>query len=251
MRRVEIPIIPGSHGTRSDRVGMIRPMKEVWNRSVLQHSLFVRWLTPQVMEQRQRIHDMCELTLWLDFERSARWQKNDTGGTYCDHGATDWFAYWLGRLKGEAVVPDLPGWTFYTDDALAKVLAGQEVKLEYGKTVRELGATGLYDWLNDYGELYGWQRHENEKALRDYMNLHHVPGLVICRTKGSGASHVAVALPDAVEKAALSRGAKVVDNSGAMLTTEAGGRNRTLTRRRWWSSGWAGCMFLTLNDPRV
>jgi hypothetical protein len=250
-RAIEIPVIPGEQGTRNDRVGMIRPMRERWDRKVLTHSLFVKWLRASTIERRQRVHDLCDLTLWLDFSISSRWQTNARGGTYCDHAAMDWWAYWLGREHGVAVTPPLAGWTYWTDAALLRLEAGEAVVKEYGSTVRELGATGLFDWLAQYGKVYGWQTHATEADLRNYMNLHHVPGLVICRTKGAGASHVSVALPDEVERAAISRGARLVENVGAMLTTEAGGRNRTLTRRRWWASGWSACMFLTLNDPRV
>ena len=135
------------------------------------------------------------------------------------------------------------------------VMRGVAPERVSGVTLFEAGATSMYDNLEAYGADYGWYELDTEADLRAWMNDTGLPGMVIARKKpnSKGASHVAIALPDAVEVAARAR----LDASGrprmsfvdmelgnaGMLTTEAGGKNRQLTRRRWWARGWAGTKF--------
>ena len=231
---IRIPTLPRiARGTRDDRTHMIEPMAEDWQPPA--RSTWARWVPLPVTAWRQRLIDMAALTRWMDVERSHRWLRNERGGTYCDHYAADWFSQWIGAARAP-VVPPLAAWLWWRREPTDRVI--------YEETVIEYGATSLYDWLEVHATSAGWIRFQDEGELREWMNKEARPGLVIGRTKGRGASHVAVALPDAVEQALrvpLSRGGT------AMLTTAAGGTNRMLDRHRWWpASAWAGVQFLGL-----
>ena len=230
---IPIPEMPGKRGTRMDRVGMIRPMGEAWTPRSIR---WPEWIGGETVARRNRLVDLLNLVVWLDVEDSIRWRRNDRGGTYCDHYAADFWSQWLGH--GEPVNPPLAAWLWWTKGPGPVV---------YGETVRELGATGLYDWLDEHATAYGWRSFRSESELRAWCESTARPGLIIARTKGVGASHVAVALPDSVERAARARGVSV-EPGGGMLTTEAGGRNRRLTRRTWWRGAWAGVLYLGRAD---
>ena len=78
------------------------------------------------------------IVAYLDVEASLRYRAAG-GRTYCNVYACDYC--------GLAGVYLPRAW--WTGDALGRITAGESVGVSYGKTVRELSANALYDWLEN------------------------------------------------------------------------------------------------------
>lgn len=90
---------------------------------------------------------------------------------YCNIYATD-LAYLCGVY--------LPR-VWWTDRALLQLREGAQVAVEYGRTVRELNANSLYDWLEDHGPAFGWRREVELTALQAAANAGQVCVIVARR----------------------------------------------------------------------
>ena len=206
-------------GTRADRRDYLEPMGERW----------------PYKGARRTASALANLVLWLDVGRAARWQPrprpNASPATYCDHYAADFCEQLLGRQV-------LSAWVWWTDSAIASMVAtGRPVPVEYGRTVLEHGARGLYGWLEEWGADFGWREESTSAALRKAMNEGVTFGIIV--TPG----HIAVALPDACEGA----GGLVVDYArkrpsgrpeslpDVPLQSQSGSKCVTAWRRSWWT----------------
>lgn len=129
---------------------------------------------PLTLEQIQGVVE------WLDVENSARWQPTATA-TYCNVYAHD-LLHVLGLY--------LPRVWWYKPEAVTS-----ETEVVYAKTVREMSANSLHDWMRDYGHLYGWET-SNTPPKADK----HQP--VVCIAKAHrGSGHVVVRFGDKATQA--------------------------------------------------
>lgn len=76
-----IPQTPGSKGSRSNRLGMIRPMAEAWKPRRIR---WPEWVGGDVAARRNRIIDLTDLVMWLDVQQSDRWQRTACGDSGAD-----------------------------------------------------------------------------------------------------------------------------------------------------------------------
>jgi hypothetical protein len=156
---------------------------------------------------------------FLDVERSARYQPT-SAATFCNIYAYDYC--YLAR----AYLPRV----WWTDRAVASLRAGQAVSAAYGTTIREQTANQLFDWLNDWGDDFGWVRVFDFKLLQSQVNQGGV-GLICAQRKVlSRSGHITVVLPETAHNSALRSGTNVL----VPLQSQAGARNKKVFVRDWW-----------------
>lgn len=164
---------------------------------------------------------------WLDVENSARY-KPTPQGTQCDAYVTDFCACRDVYLAGGV---------WWKPSYIEEHKKDESLPWEciYGKTVYELSANGLFEWLCEYGKIYGWveknlplvQSYADEGATCIISGKNKVP-------KNPG--HVVVVLPECEKRAAVA----VRNKEGFVVypvTSEAGGKNRKISiGDRWFLS---------------
>jgi hypothetical protein len=120
---------------------------------------------------------------FLSVERANRYRPDNA--TYCNVYASD-FCCLLGAYLprvwwNEGQVP--PG--------------GEAYDVSLGKTVHEMRANKLHDWMSDFGPRYGWVRRACLQEAYRYVNKGHV-GIVTAKSS-VGVGHIAVIMPSLVE----------------------------------------------------
>jgi hypothetical protein len=166
----------------------------------------------------------------MDVENSLRWRKREITvrrtvrgkvvetkktATYCDHYAADFTEQLLG-------IPVLSAWVWWNKDALAKIRKGEAVEAVYNVTTIEHGARGLWAWLPEFGDDFGWRSEKDMSGLKNVLNAENTIGLITTPT------HVAVALPDACGKILG------VADGPIILSSQAGSRNSRAWRKNDW-----------------
>ncbi|HZF14643.1 MAG TPA: SH3 domain-containing protein [Steroidobacteraceae bacterium] len=154
----------------------------------------------------------------LDVEHSARYQPTVT--TFCNIYAYD-FCYLAGVY--------LPR-VWWMAKALLDLRAGADPGVAYGKTVRELTANALYDWLSEWGDDYGWQRCADVDELQGAANRGSVGVVCAQRRDLSRSGHIVVVVPEIAGHAADRVGQGVV----RPLQSQAGARNKRYFCNQWW-----------------
>jgi hypothetical protein len=158
---------------------------------------------------------------WLDVERSARYQPK-SNATYCNVYAHD-YCYLAG-----AYLPRV----WWTGAALTRLAAGGAVATVYAQTVRELNANSLYEWLDDFGPNFGWERVFHMEDAQDAANEGGLTLICAQRAHLNRSGHiVAVIAEDDDHRAKRSSGDLVCP-----LQSQAGSRNfkRDTSRSPWW-----------------
>lgn len=161
---------------------------------------------------------------YLDVANAAHLRYQPRGGTtYCNIYATD-FAYLCGVY--------LPR-VWWTDRALLQLRAGAKVAVEYGRTVRELNANALYDWLEDHGPAFGWKREIELTALQAAANVGEVCVIVARRVDLNRPGHITVVVPETGDARAVRNAHNEVLRA---LESQAGTRNvlRAPPASAWW-----------------
>ncbi len=163
---------------------------------------------------------------YLDVANPAHLRYQPRGGTtYCNIYATD-FAYLCGVY--------LPR-VWWTDRALLRLRAGERVAVEYGRTVRELNANALYDWLEDFGPAFGWKREIEPTALQAAANAGEVCVIVARRVDLNRPGHITAVVPETSDAKPV-RNAQ--DEVVRPLESQAGTRNvlRAPAANAWWQN---------------
>jgi hypothetical protein len=124
---------------------------------------------------------------WLDCEAKGHERYQAKGGgnraaTYvCD------YCYLAG-----VYLPQV----WWTPGAIAQLVQEQKVDVELGRSVRELSANGLYDWLEDHGTAFGWYREIEPIMLQEAANAGEVCLIVAKSEDLSLPGHIAAVLPE-------------------------------------------------------
>jgi predicted chitinase len=161
---------------------------------------------------------------YLDVANPAHLRYKPAGGTtYCNIYATD-LAYLCGVY--------LPR-VWWTDRALLQLREGAQVAVEYGRTVRELNANSLYDWLEDHGPAFGWRREVELTALQAAANAGQVCVIVARRVDLNRPGHITAVVPETGDAKAVRSAEHEVLRP---LESQAGTRNvlRGTPASAWW-----------------
>ncbi|MCK6407756.1 glycoside hydrolase family 19 protein [Thauera sp.] len=163
---------------------------------------------------------------YLDVANPAHLRYQPQGGTtYCNIYATD-LAYLCG-----AYLPRV----WWTDRALLRLREGERVAVEYGRTVRELNANSLYDWLEDFGPAFGWKREIELTALQAAANAGEVCVIVARRVDLNRPGHITAVVPESATVQAVRNAHREVQRP---LESQAGTRNvlRAPAASAWWQN---------------
>lgn len=153
----------------------------------------------------------------LDVQHSARYQP--AGTTYCNIYAHDFC-----RLAG-VYLPRV----WWTEKALLDLSRGVNPGVVYGKTVRELNANALFDWLTEWGATFNWKSCVDVNQLQAEANQGAVG--IICAQRGDSRSgHIVLVLPETPALVADRVGQVVV----RPLQSQAGAKNKRYFCNQWW-----------------
>ena len=169
-----------------------------------------------------RIGQLQALADWLGVESSERYARTPTL-TFCNVYAAD-YCY-----LADAYLPRV----WWTDSALLRLGAGEQVPVRYGDTVREMRADDLFAWLVDMGPRFGWRRVFDATALQDTANGGGVGLICADRAAEGRPGHITVVVPeDAAHHAVRDADGHVVQP----LQTQAGAVNRRFgsAGANWW-----------------
>lgn len=162
----------------------------------------------------------------LDVEHSQRYLREGSR-TFCN-------------IYGYDVVTAMGGYiprVWWTNAAIRRIRAGENVQPVYGQTVHELNANALTDWMHAYGGEFGWRQAADINAAQESANTGALTILLAARTPNpeTGAArpgHINIIMPELGERQAVRQNGVVV----RPLQSQAGGTNFAVQphRARWW-----------------
>lgn len=174
-----------------------------------------------------RIESMHAVVSYLQVDKSMRYQKAD-GKTYCNVYAYDYCC-----LTG-AYLPRV----WWYDTALLQLKSGISLSAKLGISVYELKANRLYDWLDKWGLIFGWQRTYDLDDLQAKVN-EGTTGIICGKNRDDTRSgHICCVIPETGTYTANRANAKII----CPLTSQAGSRNFQLNidpkyrNYVWWKS---------------
>lgn len=193
-----------------------RAKRGIWAYPLSETHMPKRNRNANVVVQKQQLLDIVD---WLDVANSARYSPSQN--TYCNIYAYDYCC-----LAG-AYLPRV----WWSNNAIIKLLGGNEVSVKYDDSVKELNANSLYNWLGDFGSHFGWQRLTNARELQTQVNEGKV-GIISAENKSSNKSgHIVAVIPE-------HEGFKATDNGTTFipLQSQAGRVNRKkFNHQNWWT----------------
>ncbi|AHF00066.1 hypothetical protein THITH_08345 [Thioalkalivibrio paradoxus ARh 1] len=176
-----------------------------------------------------RVSAIVSIVEWLAVDRTEqhrRWWKNPST-TYCNVYAHD-----LCYLAG-CYLPRV----WWNVSAILRLARGETVRPIYGQTVTEVRANSLFDWLNEHGSNFGWQRSFSLDEVQENANGGRLGLIVAQRHDLNRSGHISVVVPEHGNHSAA-RHAGSVERP---LQTQAG-----VTNRRWFNgphAWWRGGQF--------
>ena len=166
-----------------------------------------------------RITELHGIVAALDVEHSARY-KPTTKSTFCNIYAYDYC------FTAGVYLPRV----WWMDKALIEISRGEQIPVVYGKTVRELNANSLFNWLTEWGDEFGWRSCATAHDLQIEVNLGRVGLICAQRADLSRSGHIVAVLPETSSRQAV-RGNSTVT---APLQSQAGARNKQYFCNQWW-----------------
>jgi predicted chitinase len=123
---------------------------------------------------------------------------------------------------------------WWKDGALSTIRTGENPPVQYNDTVRELNANSLYDWLEEFGPGFGWQRVFDLNELQAAANTGEVCVIVGQRQDLNRSGHICAVVP---EHAALVAQRNRYGELTAPVISQAGRRNYRASTQpaRWWT----------------
>lgn len=172
----------------------------------------------------------------LAVRRSVRYRAA-AGLTFCNIYATDYC-----HLMG-AYLPRV----WWYPQALEKIQKEETVPVVYGKTVGELNANSLHNWLERWGLTFGWVQ-ASFTETQHAVNSGAVGVLTAARKDAARPGHIAVIVPESPK-----HGKAAWDTEGvclAPLQCQAGAINKEYwTGAGWWEASQlyraVGCWYNT------
>lgn len=133
---------------------------------------------------------LLDIIEFLNVEKSERYKRKEISGkvvsTYCNIYTYD-FCYLAG-----AYMPRV----WWYEKALNLMEKGFNVEAKYGETVYEINANGLYDWFNNYGNAFGWQKQNDLKEAQDLANKGQIVIIVAKQKIATRSGHICVIAPE-------------------------------------------------------
>ena len=166
-----------------------------------------------------RVAELHDIVAALDVEHSARYQPTSQS-TFCNI-----YAYDLCYLAG-AYLPRV----WWVDKALIELSRGAQLPVIYGKTVRELNANSLFEWLTEWGDEFGWKHCSDTNELQAEVNRGAVGLISAQRAVLARSGHIVAVLPETSTRV----GGRSNNSVTEPLQSQAGARNKQYFCNRWW-----------------
>jgi hypothetical protein len=171
--------------------------------------------------KRESIHQLIEK---LDVTKSLRYQRT-IEDTYCNVYSFD-FCYF-----SKIYLPTV----WWTQEALERILNGEEVEAVFNKTVEPIYSSAIHDWFLKWGASFGWKRMTNLDEIQAKVNREGGIGIICAKRKIRGLSgHIVPIVPETKKKKAYRENGIVV----YPLQSQAGKLNYTYfskARKDWWN----------------
>jgi hypothetical protein len=174
------------------------------------------------MRIKLRIANQYAVIATLKVDESSRYQRTATS-TYCNIYAYD-------------VVTALGGYlprVWWTASALKQIQKGEDVQPKYGKTVREMNANALTDWMYKYGDVFGWRQEDDISEAQAEANNGKLVILLAVNKNPRKSGHVNVLVAETEQHQAERDENGNVDKP---LQSQAGATNFQVRahQQKWW-----------------
>lgn len=124
---------------------------------------------------------------------------------------------------------------WWTDEALQKILDGQEVEAIYGETVETIYSSAIHDWFLKWGSSFGWKRFFSADEMQNKVNSNGGIGIICAKRKQRGLSgHIVPVVPETDSKKAYREDGVVL----YPLQSQAGKINYNYfseVKKDWWN----------------
>ncbi len=214
MVHLDTPKIPSVH---------LWSESEVITPSSKEHSLVIN--DPKCPERNltsvtSRVMGINMILNYLDVEKSERYLASGRN-SYCNVYVHD-YAYLCGVY--------LPR-VWWSDKAVAALTLGKKVDKRIDVSVYEIGASKLYDWLTDWGGLFGWKRVFDPHEAQESANNGQVVLISAKRSIANTPGHICIIAPENFNIKAIRENGRV----SIPVMSHAGNKNRKYFQHRWWT----------------
>jgi hypothetical protein len=160
----------------------------------------------------------------LDVENSIRYQRT-IEDTYCNVYTFDYCYF------SNVYVPTI----WWTEEALQKVLDGEDVEVIYGETVDHIYSSAIHDWFLQWGASFGWKRMFSVDEMQSQVNTNGGIGIICAKRREKGLSgHIVPVVPETDLHQAYRENGVVL----YPLQSQAGKENYNYfseVRKDWWN----------------
>ena len=125
----------------------------------------------------------------LNVEESLRY-KRTIEDTYCNVYSFDYCYF------SRVYLPTV----WWTDEALERVLNGEQVEAIFGETVDHIYSSAIHDWFLKWGASFGWKRLLTVEEIQNEVNQNGGVGIICAKRKEVGLSgHIVPVVPESDE----------------------------------------------------
>lgn len=160
----------------------------------------------------------------LDVASNLRYQRT-VEDTYCNVYSYDYCYF------SKVYLPTV----WWTDEALKKVLEGQEIEAVFEQTVDRIYSSAIHDWFLEWGASFGWKRMFTADEIQNKVNAEGGIGIICAKRKEKGLSgHIVPVVPETDSHKAYRENGVVV----YPLQSQAGKENYNYfseVRKDWWN----------------
>ncbi|MBW4361166.1 hypothetical protein [Flavobacterium taihuense] len=122
----------------------------------------------------------------LDVENSIRYQRT-IEDTYCNVYTFDYCYF------SNVYVPTI----WWTQEALQKIVDGEDLEVIYGETVDHIYSSAIHDWFLQWGASFGWKRMFSVDEMQSQVNTNGGIGIICAKRRERGLSgHIVPVVPE-------------------------------------------------------
>ncbi len=162
----------------------------------------------------------------LSVDKSQRYQPQEQPSkTFCNIYTYDMVTALGGYLPR----------VWWNANAITRLQKGETVQPIYSKTVHEMNANALTDWMHTYGGSFGWRQAQDINAAQTTANQGNLVILLAARTDPKRSGHVNVIMPETEQHQAKHDGD---GNVARPLQSQAGSKNFKYQphSKQWWEA---------------
>lgn len=171
--------------------------------------------------KKESIHQLIEI---LDVATNLRYQRT-IEDTYCNVYSYDYCYF------SKVYLPTV----WWTDEAIEKILQGQDEEAVFEETVERIYSSAIHDWFLEWGASFGWERMFTADEIQNKVNTNGGIGIICAKRREKGLSgHIVPVVPEtSLHKAYRENGVVIYP-----LQSQAGKVNYNYfseVRKDWWN----------------